>query len=72
MAPFCHSGVATETGTEGSNMGFFGKKDKEDGGQDLVGQNPTGRERKSSAGKRRQKDNKLFGGTAYEKPKGGK
>lgn len=53
-------------------MGLFGKKDKEDGGLDRVGQNPTGRERKSSAGKRRQKDNKLFGGTAYENKKGGK
>lgn len=54
-------------------MKFFGSnKDKEDGGLDTVGDNPTGRPRKSSAGKRRQKDNKLFGGTSYEKPKGGK
>ena len=32
-----------------------------------VGQNPTGRERKSSAGKRRQTDRKLYGGTEWEK-----
>lgn len=57
-------------------MKLFGnsnnRKDKEDGGLDTVGDNPTGRPRKSSAGKRRQKENKLFGGTSYEKPKGGK
>lgn len=55
-------------------MGIFSKRDKEDGGLDQVGQNPTGRPRKSSAGKRRQKDQKLFGGTSYEKndKKGGK
>lgn len=37
--------------------------------------NPTGRKRKSSAGKRRQKDRRLFGGTLWAKPedpKGGK
>jgi len=49
-------------------MGLFGSK-REDSGSDNVGQNPTGRERRSSAGKRRQKDNKTFGGTSYEKPK---
>lgn len=38
-------------------------------GQDAVGQNPTGRKRKSSAGQRRKKDNKLFGGTRWGKPK---
>lgn len=49
-------------------MGLFGKKPKEDdGGSDKVGQNPTGRERRSSAGKRRQKDQKTFGGTKYDK-----
>lgn len=42
----------------------------DDGGQDHVGQHPTGRPRKSSARKRRQKDNKLFGGTIWgRKPK---
>jgi hypothetical protein len=39
----------------------------DDGGQDKVGKNPTDRERKSSAGKRRQKDNKIFGGTKWSK-----
>lgn len=39
----------------------------EDDGTDPVGQNPTGRKRKSSAGKRRQKVNKLFKGTPWEK-----
>lgn len=33
-------------------------------------QNPTGRKRKSSAGKRRQKDRKLFGGTRWGKKDG--
>jgi hypothetical protein len=42
----------------------------DDGGQDKVGKNPTGNPRKSSAGKRRQKDNKIFGGTKWaKKPK---
>lgn len=36
-----------------------------DSGWDTVGQNPTGRPRKSSAKKRRQKDNKLFGGSPW-------
>lgn len=41
----------------------------EDDGQDRVGQNPTGRERKSSARQRRKKDRKLFGGTLWSKKK---
>lgn len=41
--------------------------DDEDDGLDKVGKNPTGRERKSSAGKRRQKDRKLFGNTKWGK-----
>ena len=49
-------------------MGIFSKKPKEDdGGSDKVGQNPTGRARKSSAGKRRQKESKTFKGTKWEK-----
>lgn len=42
---------------------------------DPASQNPTGRKRKSSAGQRRKKDRKLFGGTKWSKPedpKGGK
>jgi hypothetical protein len=42
---------------------------EDDGGQDKVGQNPTGRPRKSSAKKRRQKDNKIFGGTPWSRKK---
>lgn len=34
---------------------------------DPASRNPTGRKRKSSAGKRRQKDRKLFGGTIWSK-----
>lgn len=42
----------------------------EDDSWDTVGQNPTKRPRRSSAKKRRQKDNKLFGGTIWgRKPK---
>lgn len=50
-------------------MGLFSRKsdDTEDNGSDNVGQNPTGRPRKSSAGKRRQKDAKLFGGTEWDR-----
>lgn len=52
-------------------MGIFGgkKEPEDDGGQDHVGQNPTGRPRRSSAGTRRRKDNQIFGGTKWEKPK---
>ena len=54
-------------------MGIFSKKPKdEDGGTDNIGQNPTGLPRKSSAGKRRQKDAKTFEGTKWgKKPKKG-
>lgn len=48
---------------------FKKPKGDDDGGQDKVGKNPTGRERRSSAGKRRQKDQKTFGGTRWEKKK---
>jgi hypothetical protein len=46
--------------------------DTEDDGQDKVGKNPTGRPRKSSAGQRRKKDRKLFGGTRWGKKDDGK
>jgi len=36
---------------------------------DQVGQNPTGRKRKSSARTRRKKDNRLFKGTIWERKK---
>jgi hypothetical protein len=36
---------------------------------DQVGLNPTGRKRKSSAGTRRKKDNRLFKGTVWERKK---
>lgn len=36
---------------------------------DPASQNPTGRKRKASAGQRRKKDRKLFGGTPWAKPK---
>lgn len=51
-------------------MGTYinGGEGKDDDGQDAVGQNPTGRKRKSSAGQRRKKDRKLFGGTRWQKP----
>jgi len=42
---------------------------------DPASRNPTGRKRKSSAGQRRKKDRKLFGGTLWSKsddPKKGK
>lgn len=42
---------------------------EDDGGQDKVGKNPTGRKRKSSAGQRRKKDNKLFKGTPWARKK---
>jgi hypothetical protein len=35
---------------------------------DPASQSPTGNQRRSSAGKRRQTERKLYGGTAYEKP----
>lgn len=39
--------------------------DGEDEGWDTVGQNPTGRSRKSSSRSRRKKDRRLFGGTKW-------
>jgi hypothetical protein len=39
-----------------------------EGDRDPQDQNPTGRKRKSSAGQRRKKDNKLFKGTPWQKP----
>lgn len=49
-------------------MGLFGKSN-EDKDPDKVGRNPTGRERKSSAGQRRKKDNKLYKDTPWDKGK---
>lgn len=46
-----------------------GEGDSNDDGWDTVGNNPTERKRKSSAKKRRQKENKLFGGTFWGKKK---
>lgn len=50
-------------------MRFFSEPQKqpEDGGDDNVGQNPTGRPRRSSARTRRKKDRRLFGGTQWSK-----
>lgn len=39
----------------------------EDDGLDTVGDNPTGRPRKSSARTRRKKARRLFGGTKWDK-----
>lgn len=50
-------------------MTYINGGEGDDSGWDAVGQNPTGRKRKSSARKRRQKDNKLFGGTLWGKKK---
>lgn len=38
---------------------------------DPASRNPTGRKRKSSAGTRRKKDRRLFGGTPWAKPEDG-
>jgi hypothetical protein len=43
--------------------------DDEDDGWDTVGDNPTGRKRKSSSRQRRKKARKLFGGTRWGKKK---
>lgn len=51
------------------NGGYEPGDDGDEVDADKVGKNPTGRERKSSAGKRRQKDRKLFGGTKWGKDK---
>lgn len=61
--------MADAKNTSGYRQGGEG----DDGGQDRVGQNPTGRPRKSSARQRRKKDRKLFGGTVWgqkKKPEG--
>lgn len=51
-------------------MGLFGRKtEREDNGTDNIGQNPTGRPRRSSAGTRRRKDRQTFGGTAWDREK---
>jgi hypothetical protein len=55
-------------------MGIFGsgKKDPAGGSRDPVGNNPTGRERKSSAGRRRKADAKTekdLGGSKWGKKK---
>lgn len=49
-------------------MGIFSRSDNKDPDKDpdKVGQNPTGRERRSSAGKRRQTDRKLYNDTKWE------
>lgn len=44
-----------------------GGEGDDDGGQDHVGQNPTGNKRKSSARTRGKKDRRLFGGTPWAK-----
>lgn len=51
--------------TDGYKQGGEG----DDGGQDAVGQNPTGRKRKSSARTRGKKDRRIFGGTPWAKAK---
>lgn len=48
-------------------FGGYEYPDEDDGGQDKVGKNPTGRERKSSARTRRKKERRLFGGTQWSK-----
>jgi hypothetical protein len=49
-------------------MSYVNGGEDEDDGQDHVGQNPTKRERKSSARTRRKKDRRLFGGTPWARP----
>jgi hypothetical protein len=48
--------------------GGWSQEEPDDDGLDRIGNNPTGRPRKSSARQRRKKIRKLFGGTGYEKP----
>ncbi|AWY07240.1 hypothetical protein SEA_ARACELI_2 [Streptomyces phage Araceli] len=52
--------------TSGYRQGGEGDGKQDD---DPASQNPTGRKRKSSAGQRRKKDRKLFGGTPWAKKK---
>lgn len=49
-------------------MGIFKREPKKD--DNPASQNPTGNERRSSAGQRRKKDNKTFKGTKWEKKEG--
>ena len=51
----------------GYRDGGYEMGDDDDEPWDTVGQNPTGRKRKSSARQRRKKDRKLFGGTRWGK-----
>lgn len=48
-----------------------GGEGDDDGGQDHVGQNPTGRKRKSSSRTRGKKLRRLFGGTQWDPKKDG-
>lgn len=52
--------------TDNPQPGETGHRD-----DDLASKNPTGRKRKSSAGQRRKKDRKLFGGTIWGIDKNG-
>jgi hypothetical protein len=58
--------MADAKNTSGYRQGGEGD---DDGGQDHVGQNPTGRPRKSSARTRRKKLRRLFGGTEWDPDK---
>lgn len=58
--------MADAKNTSGYRQGGEGD---DDGGQDKVGKNPTGRPRKSSARTRGKKDRRIFGGTPWAKPK---
>lgn len=49
--------------------GGEGPSEPDDDGQDMIGNNPTGRKRRSSAGQRRKRDRRLFGGTKWGKDK---
>jgi hypothetical protein len=49
---------------------MFRKKPRLD--EDPASKNPTGNARRASAGQRRKKDRKLYGGTPWEDPEKGK
>lgn len=57
---------------EGYKDGGYEPGDDEDEGWDTVGDNPTGRKRKSSSRQRRKKSRKLFGGTIWGNKEEGK
>lgn len=57
---------------EGYQDGGYEMGDDDDEGWDTVGDNPTGRKRKSSSRQRRKKSRKLFGGTRWGKKDDGK